>query len=364
VPDGTLSQGRPPIDLDLNPEAVAAMRLDLAEVAGKTVAVIRQEVPSYADPFRGEMGRTIEHAVQLALDGFLGIASGDTVAGAKSFERVSEAAYALGRGEARAGRSMDALLSAYRVGARVAWRDMSQAGVHAGLPAETVAHFAELVFAYIDELSASSAAGHADELATSGRVRQRYLERLTQGLLRGASADALEAAAERADWKPPPTLAAVVLPDEQARHALAQVDNGTLQPTEQVPGLEDRPDLTVLLVPVGGGRSRTGLLRRLEDSNAVVGPARPWHEVGPRNRPPRATVIAASSAHSAAISTRPASARCSMKCPIPVAPRHQSGGVASVPSVSGQAAPLPSASAGSACASTHRPPAAAASAKR
>ena len=279
VSDRTLSQGRPPIDLDLTPEVVAAMRVDLGAVAGRTVAAIRQEVPSYADPFRGEMGRTIEQAVQLALDGFLGIASGDTAAGAKSFERVSDAAYALGRGEARAGRSMDALLNAYRVGGRVAWRDMSEAGVRAGLPAETVARFAELVFAYIDELSAGSAAGHADELATSGRVRQRYLERLTQGLLRGASADALEAAAERADWKPPASLAAVVLPDERARRALAQVDNGTLQPAEQVPGLEDRPDLTVLLVPVGGGRSRAGLLRRLHGSDAVVGPARPWHEV-------------------------------------------------------------------------------------
>ena len=33
-----------------------------------------------------------------------------------------EGAYALGRGEARSGRGMDALLAAYRVGARVAWR--------------------------------------------------------------------------------------------------------------------------------------------------------------------------------------------------------------------------------------------------
>ena len=38
--------------------------------------------------------------------------------------------------------------------------------------------FAELVFAYIDELSAASVAGHTDELATTGRVRQRLLERL------------------------------------------------------------------------------------------------------------------------------------------------------------------------------------------
>src|SRR3712207_890923 len=142
-------------DLGLTPGVVTAMRTDLARVAEQTVDVIRTEVPDYADPFRGEMGRSIEGAVQLALDGFLGAASGDTTGGSTSVERVAEAAYSLGRGEARSGRSMDALLSAYRVGARVAWRDMSDAGVRAGLPAETVARFAQLVFAYIDELSAA-----------------------------------------------------------------------------------------------------------------------------------------------------------------------------------------------------------------
>jgi len=62
------------------------------------------------------------------------------------------------------------------------------------VPADTVAAFAELVFAYIDELSAASVAGHADELETSGRARQRYLDRLVSGLLRGDAADALVSA--------------------------------------------------------------------------------------------------------------------------------------------------------------------------
>ena len=171
---------------------------------------------------------------------------------------------------------MEALLSAYRVGARVSWRDLSGAGVGAGLTAATLASFAELVFAYIDQLSAASAAGHTDELATAGRVRQRYLERLTQALLRGSSADALEAAAERADWTPPRLLTAVVLPDRLARGVLGQLDTDTLQPTEQVPGLEEHPDLTVLLVPSSSGRARTTLLRRFQGRRAVVGPARPW----------------------------------------------------------------------------------------
>ena len=71
------------------------------------------------------------------------------------------------------------------------------------MPAATVARFAELVFAYIDELSASSVAGHADELATTGRVRQQRLERLAHHLVSGAPEDTVRAAAERADWSEP-----------------------------------------------------------------------------------------------------------------------------------------------------------------
>ena len=135
-----------------------------------------------------------------------------------------EGAYALGRGEARSGRSMDALLAAYRVGARVAWRELAAPAAQAGVPAGTMAQFAELVFAYIDELSAASVAGHTDELATSGRVRERYRERLSQRLLAGAGADVLAAAAERADWTPPTTLTAVLVPAAQLRGVLASVD--------------------------------------------------------------------------------------------------------------------------------------------
>jgi hypothetical protein len=225
------------------------------------------------------MGRTISQAVFLALGGFVGIAAGQLDGPGTPYAQVYAAAFELGRGEARSGRSMDALLAAYRVGARVAWRDMSESGVRAGLRSALVARFAELVFAYIDELSGASAAGHADQLAATGRERQRYLERLTQGLLRGAAPDTLLAAAERAVWAPPRLLTAVILPDSGSRGVLAHVDPHTLQPAEQVPGLEDQPDLTVLLVPSATGAARATLLRSLAGRDAVVGPARPWTQV-------------------------------------------------------------------------------------
>src|SRR5687768_11604838 len=208
------------------PTAVAeGMRAELPSVAERTVAEIIVEVPSYADAFSGDMGRVIVNAVELALGGFLELATASSGADASTPIRPAlEGAYQLGRGEARSGRSMDALLAAYRVGARVSWRHMSASAVAAGLTADQLARFAELVFAYIDQLSAASVAGHSDELATTGRVRQRYLERLANLLLAGGPVADLEAAAERADWTPPRTLTAVILPQDKVRGALVSLD--------------------------------------------------------------------------------------------------------------------------------------------
>jgi hypothetical protein len=259
---------------------VAAMRAELPAVAAQTVASIVVEVPSYTDAFAGEMGRAITNAVQLALGGFLELAT--ATGGADPSRPIGpalEGAYKLGRGEARSGRPMDALLAAYRVGARVAWRHMSDTAVAAGMTVGSLARFAELVFAYIDQLSASSVAGHTDELDSTGRVRRHHLERLGALLLTGRPAHDVVPAAERAGWPPPKTLTAVLLPEARARGALALLDERTLQVDDEPPGLDPAAGLTVLLVPDTGCGARTALLRALEGFSAVVGPAREWTAV-------------------------------------------------------------------------------------
>lgn len=258
---------------------VAELRAQLPTVAEEVVAAVISEVPSYADPFRGRMGRTIETAVGVALDGFLDLASRVNPAGQTQIGQVYDAAYALGRGEARSGRSMDDLVRAYRVGARVAWRDLSETAARGGMAALALARFAELVFTYIDELSAASVTGHTDELASSGRLRQRRLERLFAKLVEGAAPEELVAAAAQAEWAPVATLTAVLLLDAPSRTTLATLDPRTLQSGEEVPGLEDQPDAAVLLVPDAGGRSRPALLRSLAGVAAVVGPAVEWTSV-------------------------------------------------------------------------------------
>lgn len=261
-----------PVTLDR--QLVDLLRGTLPEVAGHTVTAVREEVPAYGEGMGEQMAATIEQAVQMALAGFLRVA-GRTVDPGTPLSPTVEGAYALGRGEARTGRSADALLAAYRVGARVAWRELSATAVAAGVSSATVASFAEMVFAYIDELSASSVAGHTDELETTGRVRQRLLDRLAAALLRGDAADALGEYAERADWSPPKTLTAVVLPESQVRPVLGLVPSTALTASEH--GLPD--GLGVVLVPDMGGRSRNRLLRMVADRHAVVGPARPWQDV-------------------------------------------------------------------------------------
>ena len=268
------TQDSDPVALD--PSVVHVLRDALPEVADRAVTAIIDEVPSYAGALTGPMGETIRNAVQLALGGFLTMATRQN-AGSPQAPAI-EGAYQLGRGEARSGRTVEALLAAYRIGARVAWRDMSQAAVRAGIEAAQLSRFAELVFAYIDELSAASVAGHSDELESSGRLRQRALERLARALLSGAGAEDVAAAAERADWDAPEALVAVVLPESQVSHAISVVDPRTLQPSHDVPGLPD--STAALLVPTtGSATARRSLLRALRGTDAVVGPAVDWLDV-------------------------------------------------------------------------------------
>lgn len=265
-------------ELRIDADTLEALRELTPVLAEEVVAAITENVPGYAGALSGRMGTIIRNAVQNALGVFLDLIE-LTERGSELPAQVpgSEAAYELGRGEARNGRTMDALLAAYRVGARVSWRGLSATLVSARMPADTVARFAEVVFAFIDELSATSAAGHAEELATKGRARERYRARLARALLEGGTAELLDAYAERADWEPPEILTAVLLPAARARMYLLPLDPRTLLLSEDAPGLPE--DDAVLLVPGARELDRAVLLRRLPESGAVVGPARPWQRV-------------------------------------------------------------------------------------
>jgi hypothetical protein len=275
----SVPSARPEDDV-VPPEVVARLRERLPGVAEEALAAVTAEVPEYARTLSDAMARAIEPAIVAALGGFLRLLEADAGAGDEQapMPAARQGAYELGRGEAKAGRSVDALLAAYRVGARVSWREMSATAVAQGVPATVLARFAELVFAYIDELSGASLSGHADELAASGRVREQRLGRLGQALLAGAASAKLDELAEHAEWTPPETLTAVLLPVARIHDTVPHLDVRTLT----VPGdaVEPRvPDATDVLLLPDVVRTRAAVLRTLEGRGAVVGPARPWQRV-------------------------------------------------------------------------------------
>src|ERR1700748_1256106 len=105
----------------LPPDVAPVLRPVLAEVADEVIDSVRT-IPAYSRPVEGPFGEGLRSGVQEALRHFLAeVEAGGAVP-------RSEVYITLGRGEMRAGRSLDSLLSAYRLGARVAWRRISLAG--------------------------------------------------------------------------------------------------------------------------------------------------------------------------------------------------------------------------------------------
>jgi hypothetical protein len=171
------------------------------------IEAIREGVPAYRRPLRGRFGAGIRTGVEEALGQFADLIS-DPSLDRSGAERVYRG---LGRGEHRERRSLDALLAAYRLGARVSWRRVAKIAIDSGVDRRTLALLAEAVFAYIDELSALSAEGYAEEQSAAAGETERRRRAVARLLLAPDSdEEAVREAAAEAGWEAPATIAALV----------------------------------------------------------------------------------------------------------------------------------------------------------
>ncbi len=113
----------------LPPELGSALRPDVPGTVEAIIEAIRATVPAYSRPLDDNFGATIRSGVERALGDFLDEIGGGSAAGPHPGTYED-----LGRLEAREGRTMEALLAAYRVGARVSWRRASALADEAGFP--------------------------------------------------------------------------------------------------------------------------------------------------------------------------------------------------------------------------------------
>ncbi|WP_232291779.1 helix-turn-helix domain-containing protein [Frankia sp. QA3] len=214
------------------PETLAAEVDSLGE---EIMAAIAREVPAYARPLEGGFGRGVRRGVAEALHRFLTVVEAGPHC-APDLAASREVYVRLGRGEVHSGRSLDNLLSAYRVGARVSWRRFGEAAVrHGGVDAAGLVSLAEMMFAYIDGISAASAEGYAAEQFAAGGERERLLDRIGEMLLTGAPADAVAQVADAASVRLPRRLAAVLIPARPDPQPIAGREPTVAVPAGHVP---------------------------------------------------------------------------------------------------------------------------------
>ncbi|WP_082046106.1 PucR family transcriptional regulator [Arthrobacter sp. L77] len=261
---GTLEIAPPePPWLSLPPEVSDRLRPLTPDLVEAIIQAVPQLVPAYARPIEGNFGRGLRRGVAAALERFLELpGTGLPALSDQSRQLVA----GLGRGEFRQGRSMDALLGAYRMGARVTFREMSRRSMEEGLGPAVVVDLGESIMAYIDELSAVSAEAYAFEQSErAGAVDRRRAELLELLLLGRADETALRQAASLADWAVPAQVVVVTLPLDRARGIRQRLGAGAI--------VVERETDAVALVPERGPWQRAELDRVLTGRSAAIGPA-------------------------------------------------------------------------------------------
>jgi hypothetical protein len=263
------------------PDVAAVLRPVLPELAAETIRAIGVEVPDYSQPLEGRLGVTLRYGTERALRRF--VDSIEHPAGVS--ERDRRIYIELGRLEMRQGRTLNALLSAYRVGAQIAWRRFVEAGVRAELEPATLYRLGEAIFAYIDEISGESIEGYADEQSAAAGERQRRRARLVLLLAADppAAAEDLRRAALSAAWAPPARLAAVVVEGLDSERLASRLGPGavaaTLDAADGSAGAGERSGRVLAFIPDPSAPvGRAQLERALGSRPAALGPTGTVHD--------------------------------------------------------------------------------------
>jgi hypothetical protein len=268
---------------ELDPQLAEALRPALPALVDEVIAAVEAAVPEY----RGGVEANVRLGVRQALDGFVEL----VVTGSEERLPERQVYFEFGRGEFRVGRSLDALLTAYRAGAQVAWRGLADAGDRAGLEPRALYTLAEAIFAYIDEISAASAEGFAREQSLAVSERHARRRRLVELLLRqpAAAGEAIEEAAADAEWKLPASLAVLAFEAEEPEWIGARLPSGTL-----LGELEGTP---VAVIPDPDGPGRRGEIERaLDGARGGLGNATAWDDAPESARRARLALAAAGDA--------------------------------------------------------------------
>jgi hypothetical protein len=250
------------MEAPLPPELANVLRPTLPRVADEVVGAIGREVPEYARPLEGPFGQALRVGVEQALAGFVeGIAHPE-----RDDSEGHETYVALGRGEMRAGRALEVLLKAYRIGARISWEHCLRAGQAAGYEPDVLYRLASGIFEYIDRISGESVEGYTAEQSAALAQRQRHRRALVRALARDdVEPERIRELAQMAAWEPPASVAGLVAREADADRLVSRLGGHAIAATEE--------DLALVVIPDPDAPGRRGELRAaLRDDRAALGP--------------------------------------------------------------------------------------------
>ena len=248
---------------ELPREIADVLEPELPGLAVEILTTIGREVPEYARPFEGSFGRGIRVGVSEALGQFVALIREPGTDRGPGREVYVD----LGRGEFRQGRSLNSLQAAYRIGARVAWRRISEAGQDAGLEPDVLYRLAEAIFAYIDELSSESVEGYTAAQSAREGARELRRGRLLAALAQEPAIEVaeLQRLAIDAEWVLPVSIAALSCAPERA----AAIARGL--PAETLVGSTDGIGCLAVSDPEGPGMEAR-LTSACGEDPAALGP--------------------------------------------------------------------------------------------
>nr|WP_052479206.1 helix-turn-helix domain-containing protein [Kibdelosporangium sp. MJ126-NF4]CEL22961.1 regulatory protein [Kibdelosporangium sp. MJ126-NF4]CTQ90100.1 regulatory protein [Kibdelosporangium sp. MJ126-NF4] len=188
-------------------ELAVLYRPRVAELADEIADELRRTVPAFAS-MDGSCDRKVTGYIQQAITQFVDRLADPTSPRDYTAERFRQLAL---HDDIHGSPILDILQTAYRVGARVAWRRVADEGTKIGVPTDTLCLLAETIFVYIDELSALSVEGSVSKRIREVGALERRRRQLLELLLGGATHEALARLSEAAQWPLPDRVLAVSL---------------------------------------------------------------------------------------------------------------------------------------------------------
>ncbi|NKQ59292.1 PucR family transcriptional regulator [Amycolatopsis sp. K13G38] len=190
--------------LAAGPRRLAAeLRPRARRIAAAIALEVRRGVPAWARALTGRSGEIFTEAVEQAVLHVIDSIGDPDVARRDWIELLRTQ----GRLEFAESHDSGSLHAAARIGARVAWQHVAPVIRDTGASPQVLAHAAEIIFAYVEQLSAAAVENESLPLA-SGTIERRR-KQLLELLLTGSPVP--EAVAHGAGWTLPGAAAVVAL---------------------------------------------------------------------------------------------------------------------------------------------------------